>query len=213
MPFALFGETAMSSSSHISAQVAQPRNEETMNWVAQLSRIAVGDQIALASFYDSTNSRVFSLILRILANHSNSEEVLLDVYLQVWRQAANYRIERGTPLVWLMTIARSRALDRLRSGRQERQCNQSLDLARELRSFETLPDRSAINNEHQQMIRKALRTLSIEQRQALELAYFSGLSQSEIAEKIGKPLGTVKTRLRLGMIKLKNVLTPQLNGN
>jgi RNA polymerase sigma-70 factor, ECF subfamily len=203
----------MSATSPITAQIIRPHTEETKNWVAQLSRIAVGDQIALASFYDSTNSRVFSLILRILTNHSNSEEVLVDVYLQVWRQAANYQIERGTPMVWLMTIARSRALDRLRSGRQERQCNQSLDLARELRSFEALPDSSAINNEHQQIIRKALMTLSIEQRQALELAYFSGLSQSEIAEKIGKPLGTVKTRLRLGMMKLKNILVPQLNGN
>jgi RNA polymerase sigma-70 factor, ECF subfamily len=200
-------------STSLITHVTQPRTEETRNWVAQLSRIAVGDQIALASFYDSTNSRVFSLILRILTNHSNSEEVLVDVYLQVWRQAANYRIERGTPMVWLMTIARSRALDRLRAGRQERQCNQPLDLASELRSFEALPDSSAINHEHQQIIRKALMTLSIEQRQALELAYFSGLSQSEIAEKIGKPLGTVKTRLRLGMMKLKNVLAPQLNGN
>ena len=200
----------MSATSPITAQVISPHTEETKNWVAQLSQIAVGDQLALASFYDSTNSRVFSLILRILTNHSNSEEVLVDVYLQVWRQAANYRIERGTPMVWLMTIARSRALDRLRSGRQERQCNQPLDLARELRSFEALPDSSAINNEYQQIIRKALMTLSIEQRQALELAYFSGLSHSEIAEKLGQPLGTVKTRLRLGMMKLKDILVPQL---
>lgn len=191
----------------------QPDCEQTKIWSLQLAQIAAGDQLALANFYDSTNNLVFRLISRILANYSNAEEVLLDVYSQVWRQAGNYSKERGTPINWLLVIARTRALDRLRSCRQETRRQEPLEFANSAYSSEITPESFAISSEYERLVRKALQSLSFEQRQVIELAYFSGLSQSEIANRIDRPLGTVKTRLRLGMIKLKAILAPLVKGN
>jgi RNA polymerase sigma-70 factor (ECF subfamily) len=167
----------------------------------------------LAQFYELTNRLAFGLILRILGDRSTAEEVLLDVYTQVWRQAGNYRRERGTPLAWLTTIARTRALDRLRAGRQEMQRKESLDAVAEVCSFAANPEESAVSHEHQRLVREALVALTFEQRQVLELAYFSGMSHSEIAAHLGQPLGTVKTRTRLGMLKLKEMLAPMMIGH
>ena len=160
-----------------------------------------------------TNRLVFGLVLRILGDRSTAEEVVLDVYTQVWRQAGNYRRERGTPLAWLMTIARTRALDRLRSGRQEMQRKESLEVVADARSGEASPEDAAASNEHQRLVRRALALLPVEQRQIIELAYFSGLSHSEIAAHLEQPLGTVKTRTRLGMLKLKELLAPMMAGH
>jgi RNA polymerase sigma-70 factor (ECF subfamily) len=186
------------------------RNQD---WVAQIEQIATGDQAALAQFYDVTNRLAFGLIMRILNDRSTAEEVLLDVYTQVWRQAGNYRPERGTPLAWLTTIARTRALDRLRAGRQELQRKESLDAVADARSFDADPEETTASHEHQRLVRRALAALAFEQRQVLELAYFSGMSHSEIAAHLGQPLGTVKTRTRLGMIKLKEMLAPMMAGH
>lgn len=182
------------------------------DWVAQLDLIATGDQTALARFYDLTNCAAFGLILKTLNDRPDAEEVLLDVYSQVWRQAGLYNSERGTPLAWLMTIARTRALDQLRSGKQEKLRKESLETVADPRSFEHNPDETAVSTEHQSLVRKALAELSPEQRQVIELAYFSGMSQSEISLHLGQPLGTVKTRVRLGMIKLKESLAPMVSG-
>ena len=189
------------------AQIEAARNQD---WIAQIAQIATGDQAALAQFYELTNRMAFGLILRILSDRSTAEEVLLDVYTQVWRQAGHYNRERGTPLAWLTTIARTRALDRLRSGRQEMQRKESLEVVAEARSLAADPEEAAASNEHQQLVRRALAKLTVEQRQILELAYFSGLSHSEIAAHLGQPLGTVKTRARLGMLKLKEMLAPMM---
>ncbi len=186
---------------------------QNQDWVAQIEQIAAGDQTALAQFYELTNRMAFGLILRILGDRSTAEEVLLDVYTQVWRQADHYRRERGTPLAWLTTIARTRALDRLRAGRQEMQRKESLDTVADVRSLAADPEASAASNEHQRLVRRALAALTPEQRQVLELAYFSGMSHSEIAAHLGQPLGTVKTRTRLGMLKLKEMLAPVMIGH
>ena len=186
------------------------RNQD---WTTQIEQMAAGDQTALANFYDLTNRMAFGLILRIMGDRSTAEEVLLDVYTQVWRQADNYRPERGTPLAWLMTIARTRALDRLRAGRQEMQRRESLETVADVRSVAADPEEAASTKEQQRLVRKALTALSDEQRQVIELAYFSGFSQSEIAAHLGQPLGTVKTRVRLGMIKLREILSPVLGEN
>lgn len=189
------------------AQADVARNQD---WVARIEQIAAGDQTALAQFYDVTNRLAFGLVLRILGDRSTAEEVLLDVYTQVWRQAGNYSRERGTPLAWLMTIARTRALDRLRAGRQEAQRKESLEVVADARSFAADPEETTASNEHQRLVRRALASLPTEQRQIIELAYFSGLSHSEIAAHLGQPLGTVKTRTRLGMMKLKELLAPMM---
>jgi RNA polymerase sigma-70 factor (ECF subfamily) len=145
-----------------------------------------------------------------VTDRSTAEEVLLDVYTQVWRQAASYDIKRGAPLAWMMTIARTRGIDRLRSGRHEQQHKESLDAIGEVTASDDSPETDTVTAERRQLVRSALESLSAEQREVIELAYYSGLSHSEIALKLGQPLGTVKTRTRLGMMKLRDMLRPML---
>jgi RNA polymerase sigma-70 factor, ECF subfamily len=177
-----------------------------------VGQIAQGDQAALAHLYDTTNRLVFGLILRVLGETGAAEEVLLDVYTQVWRQAATYDIQRGSPLAWLTTIARSRAIDRLRSGWQTQQRQESLDVVTDRETAAASPEEATVLSERQRLVKQALAQLSPEQREVIELAYYSGLSHTEIAAKLGQPLGTVKTRTRLGMLKLRDALAPVLGG-
>ena len=148
--------------------------------------------------------------MRVLGDASAAEEVLLDVYTQVWRQATSYDAQRGTPLAWLTTIARSRAIDRLRAGWQDQQRKEPLETLGEAPTSAANPEEMTVASERQRLIRAALETLSPEQREVIELAYYSGLSHSEIASKLNQPLGTVKTRTRLGMMKLREALMPIL---
>jgi RNA polymerase sigma-70 factor (ECF subfamily) len=141
---------------------------------------------------------VNGLALRILRDRSEAEDVVQEVFVQVWRQASRFDPERGTPEAWLCTMARTRALDRLRRR-----------VSRREEPSETAPGESkAPRNEEALAVRKALDGLSSDQRTALELAYYEGLTQSEIAERLGEPLGTIKTRIRTAMIRLKGVLGP-----
>ena len=150
------------------------------------------------------------MALRILGDRHAAEEVLLDVYTQVWRQAARYDDSRGAPLSWLMTIARTRSIDRLRSERLVRQQSDLTDAAGSEQSTLPDPETATALSEMQQIVRGALSSLSPEQRQVIELSYFAGMTQSEIALHLGQPLGTVKTRTRLGMIKLREMLAPEM---
>ena len=172
-----------------------------------LQSVADGDQQALSTLYDATNRLVYGLVLRILQDTGAAEEVLLDVYTQVWRQAASYSARRGSPSSWLLTIARSRAIDRLRTGRIERQRREPLDLLTERADGANVEEEMAAR-EMQRTVRAALDALSPEQREVIDLAYYGGLSHSEIAARTGQPLGTVKTRTRLGMMKLREMLKP-----
>ena len=181
---------------------------------AELIRGAAGgDQQALASLYDATSRTVYGLLLRILADASAAEEVLLDVYEQVWRQAAAYSRERGTPLAWLTTIARSRAIDRLRRGRREQQQTDPLDcVAATAHSTAASAEDEVRVGEVRAVVRAALDSLAPEQREVIELAYYGGMSHSEIAAARGLPLGTVKTRTRLGLMRLREMLRPVYEG-
>lgn len=174
---------------------------------ALIKGVADGDEDALAALYDATRRLLYGLTLRILGEAESAEEVLLDVYKQVWRKASSYAQERGNPLAWLMTIARSRAIDRLRSEYQERRRVDVLDTAREMATAGNIEEDAAIS-EMRGVILKALESLPPEQREVIDLAYYGGLSQSEIAARLGQPLGTVKTRARLAMIKLREKLRP-----
>jgi RNA polymerase sigma-70 factor (ECF subfamily) len=180
--------------------------------MALIERVAKGDQSALTALYDSTSRLVFGLVLRVVGDRSTAEEVLLDVYTQVWRQAATYDPRRGAPLAWLMTIARTRGIDRLRSGRYEQLNKDALDSIGEVSASTASPEEATVEAERRRLVRAALATLSAEQREVIELAYYSGLSHSEIALRLGQPLGTVKTRTRLGLIKLRDMLRPVLEG-
>ena len=178
--------------------------------ISLVQRVATGDQSALATLYDTTNRLVYGLVLRVLGDVSSAEEVLLDVYTQVWRQAASYDANRGAPLAWLTTIARSRAIDRLRSGWQDQRRKESLDVLGDTPAGAASPEEMTVASERQKFVREALDSLTPEQREVIELAYYSGLSHSEIAAKLNQPLGTVKTRTRLGMMKLREALAPML---
>jgi RNA polymerase sigma-70 factor (ECF subfamily) len=178
--------------------------------ISLVERVATGDQAALAALYEATNRLIYSLVLRVLGDMSSAEEVLIDVYTQVWRQAASYDVNRGAPLAWMATIARSRAIDRLRSGWQDQRRKESLDVLGDAPANADSPEETAAASERQRFVREALNLLTPEQRQVIELAYYSGLSHSEIAEKLNQPLGTVKTRTRLGMMKLREALAQLL---
>ena len=179
---------------------------------AELIRgVAEGDEQALASLYDATSRTVYGLLLRILSDPSSAEEVLLDVYAQVWRQAASYCPERGRPLAWLTTIARSRAIDRLRRERNDQQRAVPLDEAARAAGGESVEE-GVMAGEVRAVVRAALDALVPEQREVIELAYYGGMSHSEIAAARGLPLGTVKTRTRLGLMRLREVLKPAWEG-
>jgi RNA polymerase sigma-70 factor (ECF subfamily) len=162
----------------------------------------------LAFLYDASSRLVYGLALRILGDAGAAEEVTLDVYLQVWRQADRFDATRGRVSTWLMTMARSRAIDKLRAKPRELSESETLEAVAEAPSEIPGPEQSAGLAQQQAQVRKALDTLSEEQRHVIELAFFSGLSQSEIALKLNEPLGTIKTRIRSGMLKLRDLLRP-----
>lgn len=182
------------------------------DWAALIERMAGGDEYALSSLYDRSSRLIFGLLLRILNDAALAEEVLLDVYMQVWRQAGRYDPVRGKTLAWIITIARSRAIDRLRSTRQEERHKESLDGADYALALTASFEDPTIAPERQRIVRMALDSLPPEQREVIEMAYYLGLSHSEIAARLGQPLGTVKTRTRLGMMKLREQLKDSYRG-
>ncbi len=186
--------------------------ERERDLIGLLARIAHGEEGALGDLYDMTGSRVFGLAFRILNDVTMAEEVAMDVYLQVWRQAGQFDQSRGMPMVWLTMLTRSRAIDRIRVGRKDRaRCKPIEDISEEM-SMEGNPEQHSVLLEQGRIVRHGLYSLPPEQREVIELGYFDGLSQSEIAQKTGQPLGTVKTRVRLGMIRLRTILGPLQKG-
>lgn len=175
-------------------------------WADCVERAAGGDATALAELYDGTAPLVYGLALRILGDAGAAEEITTDAYMQAWRQAVRFDATRGTVVRWLLTIARSRALDRLRAAAGDRTRRAPLDAARHVRDGGPGPEHVAVAGERRRRVRLALATLSREQREAVELAYFRGLSHSEIAAHLGAPLGTVKTRIRIAMDRLRAAL-------
>ena len=192
--------------SHAPGGVCSPTQKEL------IQNVAGGDQQALASLYDATSRTVYGLLLRIIPDAGAAEEVLLDVYTQAWRQAASFDERRGSPMAWLTTIARSRALDRLRRGRAEREHTEPLESVAWTASSGDDVEGGVLEGEQRATVRAALAELSEEQREVIELAYYGGYSQSEIAAAKGLPLGTVKTRTRLGLMRLRELLGPAQRG-
>ena len=165
---------------------------------ALIHRIAAGDHTALGEFYDRFAGMANGLALRILRNTSDAEEVVQEVFLQAWRQADRYDAARGTPEAWISTLARTRALDKLRRRASRRE-----------EPAEVAPGTTSTPaNVEVLAVRKALEGLAAPQRRALELAYYDGLTQSEIATRLNEPLGTIKTRIRTAMIRLRAALAP-----
>ncbi len=170
-----------------------------------LVRAADGDQRAFAEVYDATSSRVFGLVLRILVDRAQAEEVAQEVYLEAWRQAKRFDPDRGAAISWLLQIAHARAIDRVRASQSQRDRDARIGVRDTAVPIDLVSEQAEVSLEAARA-RKALRELSDPQRQAIELAYFDGLTQTEIAERVGAPLGTVKTRLRDGMVRLRGIL-------
>ncbi len=177
-----------------------------------MRRISSGDPAALSELYDQSSRFVFGICFKVLRNHADAEEVTLDVYTQAWRQAARFDSDRGEPLAWLLMLARSRAIDRLRSRGGARRHEEDLEQARGLASPGADPETSSSLAQRASTVRAALLGLPAEQREVIELAYFEGLTHTEIAEKLAQPLGTAKSRIRLGLAHLRQALGSQAEG-
>jgi RNA polymerase sigma-70 factor (ECF subfamily) len=173
---------------------------------AALERIARGDHEGLAALYDRHSRPVYSLALRILQDQGEAEDIVQDVFSQAWRQAAHYDPSRGAVAAWLYTLARSRAIDRLRANRARPEQAADDRQAANVVDPRVPADVQLLSAEQVGQIRAALEALPALQRAAIELAYYEGLTHVEIAKRLEQPLGTVKTRIRLALGKLRDVL-------
>jgi len=174
-----------------------------------IEKIRQGDQSALDLLYKRYSSPVYSLIWKILQNSEEAEDVALDVFWQVWRQADRYDPSRGAPPAWIFTLARSRAIDRLHS--RSRREDRTISIDDPNIHFDPLdenasPDQVVSFRQNRDAVRAAMEKLSVVQREAVELAFLKGMTHVEISEKLGQPLGTVKTRIRQGLIRLRKHL-------
>ena len=184
------------------AKSAAPVTEQ--EWVILVRSIAAGDQLALHALYERSHRLVFTLMMRITANRETAEELTIDVFHDVWRHASRYDAANGTVLGWMMNQARSRAIDRLRFDSRKKR-RQGSDRP----PSEIAPDpRDVIElREQTESLRAALATLTPNERQAIETTFFAGLTHAEAAARLKQPLGTIKTRIRSALHKLRNALT------
>ena len=174
-----------------------------------IERMARGDQHALGDLYDRHGRLIYSLALRVLRDQGDAEDVVQEVFLQAWREAARFDLTRGNVVAWLVMVTRSRAIDRLR----RRQARPQLAAKSEPDGRVDDSPRADVQMEWQSRateVRRALETLPLLQRVAVELAFFDGLTHAEIAEQLEVPLGTVKTRVRQGLLKMRDCLAGAL---
>jgi RNA polymerase sigma-70 factor (ECF subfamily) len=174
------------------------------DWATLVQAIAAGDQLALHALYDRAHRLVFTVTLRLTANRETAEELTVDVFHEVWRRAARYDAANGTVLGWIMNLARSRAIDRLRfESRKKRshgdEAQPSAEAAADPRDMLELRERS-------ESLRAALAALTPDERRAIEMTFFAGLTHAEAAARLNQPLGTVKTRIRSALHKLRRTL-------
>ena len=209
MPIAL--PAAMDSSQPSFIPSVQPRLPEDADL---MKAIVDRDCQALATLYDRYAPRVLAVCRRILHDASDAEEVMTEVFFEAWSRSDRFDGSRGSALVYLLTLARSRSIDRKRSLTSRKAGGNTANLpdflgTAEQSTVEADPFRSAEADEQGNLIRKALQTLDINQREALQCSYFDGLTHTEIADKLNKPLGTVKTYIRQGLIRLREQLRNQ----
>ena len=170
--------------------------------IALLARIVARDGTAVGELYDRHSRLLYGLIVKIIKDRGEAEEMLQEVFVQVWTRADTYNVQLGTPIAWLVRIARNRAIDRLRANAVRARTVEATPLPPPVET----PETRAAMSEQERAVARALEALPDDQRQLIEFAYFSGLTQSELATRFGLPLGTVKTRVRTGMMTLRRDL-------
>ena len=175
------------------------------DWIALVQSIAAGDQHALHGLYQRTYRLVFTLIVRITNNRETAEELTLDVYHDVWRRASRYDPAAGSVVGWIMNQARSRAIDRVRFEQRKKRVNQHADDVGPVAALGDPLEASDLE-EQSRLLRQALTILRPEERQVIETAFFSELTSDQVAARLNQPLGTVKTRIRAGLMKLRQAL-------
>lgn len=172
-----------------------------------LEQMARGEQDALARLYDETSSLIHGLLRRMLAHPADAEEALLDVYMKAWKNAPTYSAARGGVQPWLAMMARSIAIDRIRQRRAEPACAAcSWPLTRDFISPVASPEEQTIDSQRRAGVQRVLSELPAAHREVLLMAFFSGFTHSELAARLGQPLGTVKSRVRVALTKLRNLL-------
>jgi RNA polymerase sigma-70 factor, ECF subfamily len=189
------------------ADQAKPRVSER-EWRELVAAIAAGDQLALRALYDRSHRLVFTLTMRILGNRASAEEVTLDVFHDVWRRASAYDGTGGSVLGWIMNQARSRAIDRLRFEARKKRTQTGV----EDQQVATITTEDAAEDAEQiPALQRALEALTPDERQAIESAYFSEFTYVEVAQRLNQPLGTIKTRIRSALGKLRRALSTGVN--
>ena len=176
-------------------------------WVALVRAIAAGNQLALHAIYERAHRMVFTLAVRITANRETAEELTIDVFHDIWRRASHYDAANGTVLGWIMNQTRSRAIDRLRFESRIKRCYRGQ--VQSLAETAANPEDVVTFREQSHALRTALAVLTPEEREAIETTYFSGLTYAEAAARLNQPLGTIKTRIRSGLHKLRHRLVAE----
>jgi RNA polymerase sigma-70 factor (ECF subfamily) len=171
----------------------------------RLTRVAAGDKRAFAELYDGTSARVYGLVKRLLIDPAQAEEVTQEIYLEIWQTATRYQQERGSAMSWMLTMAHRRAVDRVRASQASRDRDSRVGIRDYDREYDQVAEHVEVSMEGAR-VKRALQGLTELQRQAVELAYYGGLSHSEIAAELHVPVGTVKTRIRDGMIRLRDAM-------
>ncbi len=170
-----------------------------------LERVALGDHVAFAEMYDRVAPRVLGLIRRLLIDAAQSEEVAQEVFLEIWRTATRFDTQRGAALSWILTMAHRRAVDRVRAAQAGHDRDIKIGIRDLDRDFDQVTESVEIRIEHER-VKRAMLQLTALQREAISLAYYGGYSHSEVASLLSVPIGTVKTRLRDGMIRLRDAM-------
>ena len=183
--------------------IPRPLSEEF--WVGMVRSIAAGDQLTLHSIYEHTHRIVFTLIMRIINNRETAEELTVDVFHDVWRRASTYDPANGSVVGWIMNQARCRAIDRLRYEQRKKRVHDEAEPLRNGSSFED-PQTALQNDEQSYLLKNAIDSLNPEEKQAIEIAFFSELTYQEVAARLNQPLGTIKSRIRSGLGKLRSAL-------
>ena len=190
------------------SRVSEPTDDRSEIDARLLQRMARGDRAAFSDLYDRFSRPLYSAALRILGDARETEDIVHDVFLTIWEKSAAFSAERGTAFAWAVTLTRNRAIDRLRL-RKRRGELLGASVPADLGYDETAGTADVlVFKEKAQLVRSALAALPAEQKQAVELAFFGGLTQEQIAENLQQPLGTVKARIRRGLLKLRDALRP-----